>query len=66
MQVSGIAGSMSTAVHMEPIKLWRSNSIFNLCFNPLDEVDEQIGRNLNRKEPETGERILKQKSGAMN
>jgi hypothetical protein len=29
-----VAGSqpMSTAVHMEPNKLWRSNSIFNLWF----------------------------------
>jgi hypothetical protein len=29
----GVAGSqlMSTAVHRSPNKLWRSNSIFNLC-----------------------------------
>ncbi len=32
-EVGGVAGSqpMSTAVHMSPNKLWRSNSIFNLC-----------------------------------
>jgi hypothetical protein len=32
-----VAGSqpMSTAVHRSPIKLWRSNSIFKLCYFPL-------------------------------
>ncbi len=33
---AGVAGSqpMSTAVHRSPNKLWRSNSIFNLCLRP--------------------------------
>ena len=32
----GVTGSqpMSTAVYMSPNKLWRSNSIFNLCMDP--------------------------------
>jgi hypothetical protein len=32
----GVTGSqpMSTAVYMSPNKLWRSNSIFNLCMGP--------------------------------
>ncbi len=33
----GVAGSLptSTAVHWSPNKLWRSNSIFNLCSPPF-------------------------------
>ncbi len=29
---------MRTDVHMEPKKLWRSNSIFNLCDTPFPEL----------------------------
>ncbi len=37
----GVAGSqpMSTAVHRSPNKLWRYNSIFNLCLDIIKSLE---------------------------
>ncbi len=38
----GVSANEYSCAHGSLKKLWRSNSIFNLCFNPLDEADEQM------------------------
>ncbi len=56
MQQEKLVQPISTAVHMLPNKLWRSNSIFNLCFFGDSFGSDHSARELRR--PDAGERHL--------
>jgi hypothetical protein len=61
----GVSAKEYCCTHGVQINFGDLTLYLTYAFNPLDEVDKQTGGEPKSQKPETGERILKQKSGAI-